>query len=208
MKPLMRALAPDFDVHAIDLPGFGSSSRPRRTLNERELAGVVRAWMTEARIDKPVVLGHSFGAQVVVEVAVADDGAARAVVLVGATVDRCARGAARQLWRLMKDVPREPPALPFVLAEAYLRSVTRLAGTFRAARRHAMEDSLPHVTVPALVVRGSRDPLVPSQWAEEMTRLLPAGRLCTIPGGAHAVNYSHPREVAAAIRTFTRPLRP
>jgi 2-hydroxy-6-oxonona-2,4-dienedioate hydrolase len=56
--------------------------------------------------------------------------------------------------------------------------------------------------VPALVVRGTFDTIVPQRWAVEATRLLPQGRLIVIPRAAHDVNYNHPVQLAQAIRTL------
>ncbi len=82
------------------------------------------------------------------------------------------------------------------------------AGTRRGWRtlRHALEDqieeNLPRVRAPALVVRGSRDPICPQRWAEEAARLLPRGRLAVLPGAAHAANFGAPARFAGLIRDF------
>ena len=65
-----------------------------------------------------------------------------------------------------------------------------------------IELNLPHVTAPTLVVRGSRDAIVPQRWAEQATRLLPNGRLVTLDGAAHTINYSQPARLFAAIWPF------
>jgi len=58
------------------------------------------------------------------------------------------------------------------------------------------------VRAPALIVHGSRDPIVPRSWTEEVARLLPEGRLVVVPGTAHVVNYDAPSELACMIRAF------
>jgi 2-hydroxy-6-oxonona-2,4-dienedioate hydrolase len=56
--------------------------------------------------------------------------------------------------------------------------------------------------VPTLVVRGSRDPIVPQRWAEEATHLLPEGRLVVIPDMPHTLIYNAPRQLARVILPF------
>ena len=56
--------------------------------------------------------------------------------------------------------------------------------------------------VPTLVVRGSRDPIVPQRWAKEVAELLPMGQLSVIPGAAHAANYGWAAEFARIILKF------
>ena len=68
----------------------------------------------------------------------------------------------------------------------------RLIGTFRYALQDRIEEKLPYVRVPTLVVRGGKDPIVPQRWCEEAVRLLPQGRLVVIPGAGHTVNYNSP----------------
>jgi pimeloyl-ACP methyl ester carboxylesterase len=79
--------------------------------------------------------------------------------------------------------------------------------TFRYALRDRIEARLPLVRVPTLVVRGSRDTIVPQRWAEEATRLLPHGRLVVIPGAAHTLVYKVPAELVRAIRPFLEQAR-
>ena len=56
-----------------------------------------------------------------------------------------------------------------------------------AALRHGVEEQLPRVTAPTLVVRGPDDPIVPQNWAETVAGLLPAGQLVVTATGAHTL---------------------
>ena len=61
---------------------------------------------------------------------------------------------------------------------------------------------LPRLAAPTLVVRGSRDPIVPQRWAEAVTALLPRGRLLVIPRGPHVVNYTSAGVFADVVAAF------
>lgn len=80
----------------------------------------------------------------------------------------------------------------------------RSLATFRYALEDPIEEKLPRVRVPTLVVRGDRDPIVPQRWAERAARLLPEGRLVVVPGAAHTMNYAAPSELARVVRKFVR----
>ncbi len=56
--------------------------------------------------------------------------------------------------------------------------------------------------IPTLVIRGSRDTVVPQRWAKHVTELLPQGKLVVIEKAAHDVNYNMPVELANAVRAF------
>jgi 2-hydroxy-6-oxonona-2,4-dienedioate hydrolase len=68
--------------------------------------------------------------------------------------------------------------------------------------RDPVEEKLPLVEAPTLVVRGGRDLIVSQRWAEEFAALLPRGRLLVVPGAAHAVNYDDPEALADAVLRF------
>jgi pimeloyl-ACP methyl ester carboxylesterase len=107
------------------------------------------------------------------------------------------------MGRLLIDTTREPPSLVAIEGLDLLRAgVVRSWRTFRHALKDPIEEKLPQVRVPALVVHGSRDRISPRSWAEEVARLLPDGRLVVLPHAAHAANYSAPAELARAVRSF------
>ena len=88
------------------------------------------------------------------------------------------------------------------MADYALCGARRLVGTSRHMLADRVEDKLPRVAAPTLVVRGTRDRIVPQAWAERAARLLPRGRFAVIPGAAHAINFSYPREFKAAMLPF------
>lgn len=65
-----------------------------------------------------------------------------------------------------------------------------------------MEDLLPQINVPVLVVRGGSDPICRHGWAEEVARRLPQGRLVVIPGVHHTLVFTHPLELVRVCRPF------
>ena len=78
----------------------------------------------------------------------------------------------------------------------------RIRATIRMAIEDRIEDKLPGIAVPNLVVRGGKDPLVPQSWAEEVVRRLPRGELRVLPGLGHTINYTAPKEFVATLRPF------
>jgi 2-hydroxy-6-oxonona-2,4-dienedioate hydrolase len=203
MVPTARRLAGDFPVLAPDLPGFGLSDKPRRVLTIPELADALAWWMDAVGLRSAALVANSLGCQVVSDLAARRPERVEALVLAGPTMDREARTAWAQVGRWVRDWSGERPSL----ALAHLRDFA-LAGPGRALRtfRHALadriEDKLPLVEAPTLVVRGERDPIAPQRWAEQVTGLIPRARLVVIPEGPHCVNYSTPDAFARVVRAF------
>lgn len=205
LEPTMQTLAPHFRVYAPDLPGWGRSDRPPRALTIPELADTLVAWLDVVAVEAPTLVANSMGCQVVVDLAARMRDRAGRLVLVGPTVDAGARTIVRQGARLALDSVREPPSLLPLIAVDYLRfGPRRFLVTARGALGDRIEEKLPLVEAPALVVRGTRDALVSQEWAEETARLLPRGELATVPGRAHAVNYNAPVALATLVREFVQ----
>src|SRR3712207_3371027 len=174
MAPPARRLAPAYRVYAPDLPGFGRSAKPPHVLTIAELADALAGWMDAVGIDRAALLGNSLGCQIIVDFALRHPERISRAVLVGPTMDRRARTALRQFWRLVLDTPREAPSQPLIVVRCYLQAGLRRAWrTLQYGLADPIEEKLPRVRVPTLVVRGARDPIVPHGWAEEVARLLP-----------------------------------
>lgn len=203
MVPAMRELAPYCRVHAPDLPGWGESAKPRHALGLAELADVLAQWIQEMGIRRPILLGNSFGCQVVAELAVRYPDIPSGLILLGPTVDPRARSILRQGARLALDVPREKPSLWLLeLWDLVRMGLPRAVETIGVMMDDRIEEKLPSIAAVTLIVRGSRDPIAPRKWTEAASRLLPQGRLLFVPGAPHAANYSTPGQLTAAILPF------
>lgn len=203
LLPTARRLAGRYPVLVPDLPGHGKSDTPPVTPDVPGLADGLLAWLDDQGVDRAVFVANSLGCQTVVELAVRHPDRVLGLVLTGPTGDPAARSVLRWLGRLLLDVPREPLGLVLLEAVEYLRAgplrVFRMA---KAMVADPFSAKLPLVTQPTLVVRGSRDPIAPQPWVEEITRRLPDGRSAVIPAAAHAINYSAPDALAALVSAF------
>lgn len=201
--PLARCLAPHVAVAAPDLPGFGRTAGPRKALDVRGLSEALAAWLRATARGGALLLANSAGCQIVVDLAAHSPELLGPVVLNGPTMDARARASHRQLGRLLANARLERPSLGLVLARDYLDcGPRRWLATFRALLADPIERKLHHVHAPAVVVRGSRDPIAPREWAERLVAGLPHGRLAEVPGAGHTLNYSAPAELARITRTL------
>lgn len=204
MAPTARRLASDFSVYAPDLPGFGYSSKPKQALRIEEQAEVLAAWMTALNVSRAVMVGNSVGCQVIAEFGIRYPQRLPRAVLQGPTMDATNRSAIGQLGRFLADLPREKlPEYP-LNAHDYVRArLGRLWRSFRFALADHIEEKLPQLTMPVLIVRGRHDPIVSDAWVRRLTALLPNGRLVTTRG-AHTPNFSEPDAFTDVVCWFLR----
>jgi pimeloyl-ACP methyl ester carboxylesterase len=189
-RPLAAELT-DLDVAAPDLRGGNG------------LDGMVRG--LEAAVGAPgaLLVGNSFGCQLIAELAVRRPELVGAAVFVGPTVDRRHRTWLQQAGRLALDALREPPLLVALVLRDYVQTgPLRTVRMARDALGDPVERKLERFDAPLLVVRGEHDPLCPQEWAEELVRRAPHGRLKVVRGAAHAAHYSHADAVATLVRTL------
>lgn len=203
MEPLARHLAPFARVRVPDLPGYGRSARPDHILELPELTDALVHWMDVTGLERANMLGNSLGCQVIVDLAVRYPDRIERAVLQGPTTDPRRRPPAKTLAAWMVHNVREPSGMTKIMALDYWHAgLHRVIRTFRMSLEDPIEGKLPHVRVPTLVVRGSRDVIVTQAWAEEVTRLLPRGRLVVIPGVMHTINFYQPLELTRVVLPF------
>lgn len=183
-----------------DLPGFGGSPRSDAPLSIGDHADVVAALIAHLGLVRPVVLGHSMGAQVVAEAAVRRPDLVGEAVLVGPVADPRARTALQQGARLARDVLAEPPATSLLQANEYLRCGPRwYLATLPHMLDYPLEERIAEIVAPVLLVRGANDPVAPAAYVRDLARRARAARLLTVPAAGHVAWWAQPWHLADAV---------
>jgi pimeloyl-ACP methyl ester carboxylesterase len=107
--------------------------------------------------------------------------------------------------QLATDGAREPRRMITVAAPDYLRfGVPSTLRLFTALTQYPSLDRLLELRIPTLVVIGDRDPLLPGpERVRDVASQTDSHVLVVlIEGAAHAINFSHPAELAHVIRLF------
>jgi pimeloyl-ACP methyl ester carboxylesterase len=202
MAPTAEALATEFRVYVPDYPGHGRSDDPDRVLDAVGLSEFLAHWLEALELAPAHLLGNSFGCQVIAELAARRPELVDRIVLQGPTVDPEAHGI-RQLGRWLVNFWREGSTQPQETFGQWAQAGPRVFWkTLRFMDEHRIERTLPRVEARALVVRGSRDPIIPQRWAEDAARLLPHGQLIVIPDETHTIVLSAPDKLAEATIPF------
>lgn len=200
LVPLAEVLTRRCSVLVVDLPGHGRSGRARAEPSIENLADALGKWLDAVRLDRPLLLGSSMGCQVVTALAAREPERVGPLVLIGPTVDPAKRGTLRQVWAAFSDAAREPGSLVALAAgEGMLRDRGELLAAARSAFADRIEDRLPLVLQPTVVIHAERDGFVSRAWAEEVAARLPRGRLVVVPGEPHALPYTQPELVAGIV---------
>ena len=173
-------------VVAIDLPGFGDAPEPEHALTMADLGRVLVDFVGVEALGQPVLVGHSMGTQVVAEAAALRPDLFPEVVLVAPTVNLHERSIPKQAWRMIQDLFGENPRVWAIGIRNYAKTGPRwFIKKLKSMMDHDVEETLPRIKAHTLVVRGSRDPVCPHGWAEEVTALIPDARMVEVDGRGH-----------------------
>jgi pimeloyl-ACP methyl ester carboxylesterase len=204
LRRLHELLARTVDTYSIDLPGFGATPRPERTLAVADHASYILGAMEQLGVLEFVIVGHSMGSQFALEAALQQPGRISRLVLMGPVVDSKRRTVAQQALSLGRDcLLYESPSSNALVFTDYLRCGPGwYLKTLRVMMDYPTEQKIAGATAPVLVIRGAHDPVATSQWCRRLAKLAPDGRMLEVQGTGHVVQHNRAVEVAEAIEAF------
>jgi pimeloyl-ACP methyl ester carboxylesterase len=208
MVPTAQLLADEFTTYVPDLPGFGRSPKPEGRLDIPGLADSAAAYLDFLGVERATIVGNSLGTAILASFAERHPDRLERAVMVSPAGGKQSQPLPRALWQLASDAPREPTSMATVAVPDYLHfGVVETFKLFVSMTRFPAFERLISMHVPLLAVLGVRDPLLPPaarirEVAQQMD--LDMLTIAVIKQAAHAINYSHPRELSALIRAFVR----
>lgn len=192
-------------VLAPDLPGFGRSAGPDGGLSVTEQAAALLAWLDRLRLPPATLVGHSLSCQTVMEVAAGHPERVAGLVLTAPTGEPGRARLLHQAIGLLRDIPRESMRLAMEVATAYaLAGPKRVWRTWNMGAHHDPLPLMPKIRAPAVVVLGTRDPVVPPDFARTLAHGLGGREVRWIEGAAHALIFTHAEEFNRAVLELVR----
>ncbi|OKL55109.1 hypothetical protein BSZ39_00840 [Bowdeniella nasicola] len=187
------------EVFLIDMPGFANLPQPPEPLSIAGFAGVIHQVLVAHGVEKPIIIGHSMGAQVVTELMAKAPDYAQAGVLIGPPVNDAERNVALQVLRFAQSSVHESRQLRLIAVRAYLQcGIAWFLDVLPQMMRYPIEQRIPLVQCPTLLVRGEYDYICPTAWLEWLGAANPR----VVSGAAHSVIYAHDTEIFGLITEF------
>jgi pimeloyl-ACP methyl ester carboxylesterase len=170
-------------THLLDLPGLAGSDDIPHRLDVAEYGDAVAQWLRANDLPRVILAGHSSGTQIAAHAAAACPDLVAATVLASPTVDPKARSVPKALYHWRRDARYPMPGLEESHRPEWRRAgFPQLVHLLRAHLRDRLEETVPRVHGPLLVLLGEQDRLCTEQWARELADLAEDGRLVTVPG--------------------------
>ena len=177
----LPALADRFTLYAPDLVGFGESERRDAGYYLTEFITFLEQFIETLGLEKPSLVGHSFGGRLALGVAIERPDLVDRLVLVDAAglgkTSRLGLTLVSVFERLRKLFNRPSPNPTFLAHED-------------DDPDWACVEDLPKVGAPTLLIWKNRDPYLPIANARRAAKLIPNVKLEIMPGTGHAPHKS------------------
>lgn len=213
--PIHDELSRHFALTVPDLPGYGQSDRPEWAREPRDIAILLNRMLDKQGLERVTLIGAGLGGFIAAEMAVMNQSRLGKLVLIGAVGLQPESGEI--LDQMLIDFPEYVKA-GFRDTSSYERAFgADAANEFKSlwdfsremtariswkpymfSRR--LEQVLGEVEVPALVIWGAEDRVVPVTCAQQYARSLANARVELIPEAGHFVEMEEPEKVANLIR--------
>lgn len=184
-----------FTVYAVDTRGHGQSPRGTAPFTISQFADDLLGFMDEQGIERAHIMGFSDGGNIALTFALRHPGRVGRLVLNGANLDPAGVRPSVQL----------PIVLGYKLASLFqapkARANAELLGLM-VNEPHIHPEELAALTMPVLVVAGSRD-MIKASHSQLIADSLPDGRLVTIEGD-HFIANKQPGPFNRAVLEFLR----
>jgi 3-oxoadipate enol-lactonase len=221
--PVIPGLAAKHRVITFDNRGTGESDTPAKW-SLKDMASDGFAVMDAAGVDRAHIYGVSMGGPIVQEMVLQQPGRVRSLIV------GCSGALTADKPRMPKWLANLYYLPPWVLktirgnrgGDGYGSAADRAAVAFDVemiakdkhstrgviTQSHAIADyrttreAIAGLTLPALVIHGDEDQLVPFKWGQELAEILPNSRFLHIPGAGHNYMMVKPDKSVGAVLEF------
>lgn len=215
MKYIATKFAEHFYVIAPELPGFQRSQTPRSPVRYEEYAKIIHALAQSLSIQKPILVGHSFGGRIASIYASLYPSELRYLVLVNAVLKYKAESDGLHPKRLHWMVKIYPLILSSPLIPTFLKKII-VSIAFGTPLKYVTEEEIQRkknienplhfifdtdfqfLQAPLLMIWGEHDLKMPVEWAKEVHKEVPNSTLIEIKGG-HSIFSFKSKEVVRII---------
>lgn len=224
-KQVVQTLSVHYTVYAPDMLGFGSSSRTAPSVGPNAQAASVKALLDHEKIKSAYVAGNSAGGWAAATFAqnypasikklVLIDPAGLKVTLSGPPPVSFAPNTVDEMHKLLAATIASPfaqtpefasKALAGFKASGEAASLGKLFADFQGPSNtdKVLDDILPNVKAPTLVVWGAKDGLFPVALADVVVGQVPGAKKVVIPDASHFSQIDNPAALAKALSDFFR----
>lgn len=204
-------------VYNIDFPGFGQSDEPHEVWGVERYTDMLEDFVEALLIEKPVLLGHSFGGRVGILYSARHPEGVDRLVLVDAAGVKPRRPlryyvkvysfkAAKRFWQLVLGKERAARRIEKMRASRGSADYNNASPMMRAILSKVVNEDLcgeaTKIKAPTLLIWGENDTATPLSDAKKLEKLIPDAGLVSFPGCGHYSFLDNAYLFGAVLRSF------
>lgn len=203
----IEGLAKAFRVYAPVHPGFGESERPASFDSVSDLVYHYVDLLDKLALEKTLVVGHSLGGWVAAELAAGHRHRIEKLVLINAMGIKVENVTLTSLFmmpiqQMVQHFYAQPPATASTEVLHDRDALARYA--WRRLYDPKLRERLRRISVPALVLSGENDELLPQEYGRALAASIPNARFLSLPDLRHALPAAQDRRLLDIVTTFLK----
>lgn len=210
-----KQLSEKYRLVLLDLPGHGESDPLDEENSVKLYADYVAEFVRGLGIEKMVVVGHSLGGAICIQLALDYPDLLRAIVLVGTgaklgvlpTILEALRTNFEESIELaiggMAFAENANPELIEMAKNECLKCKQQVGySDFAACNNFDVRERISEINIPTLIIVGAEDKLTPVKWSQYLNEKISNSSLKIIESAGHMVMIEQPEELNQAMLTF------
>ncbi|HTY81933.1 MAG TPA: alpha/beta hydrolase [Dehalococcoidales bacterium] len=176
-RPIMSRYAGLYSFYAPDLPGFGESDRDPKGYYLADFSEFLLGFIELLKIKKPALVGHSFGARVCLDAALASGDTIGKLILIDASGLGKMSIFGLQLFNfftMLRNLTGQRQPFPIFLSKEGVDW------------NDIGDEALKNIKTPTLLIWKSFDPYLSVKQGRRAVRIMPNAEMAVIPGYGHA----------------------
>lgn len=203
-----------FDVYLPDLPGFGQESLKSESMNLDNYVDFVNKLIKQNKIEKPIIIGHSFGGRVGIKYSYIYPDNVSKLILTGVPVIRHITFKKR-IVKVMAIAghlffDKAPGNINSILRKILYQSIGEWdyykSGSLKEVFKNIIKEDLllyaKELIIPTLLVWGEDDKLVPVSDVVKIKKIIQDANFVIIPNVGHKLPYEKPELFFDSIKSF------
>lgn len=201
LYPLAELLSPYMKVHALDLPGFGSSDLPDGDWDTQQYADRILKYLDDNSLTKVNLFGHSFGGRISIRLASAQPDKIENLILTGShglkrkrtTLEELRVRGIPKLGKIVKMIDKfsglklyQDKFIPRFGSKDY-QAAGALRGTLVKTVKEDQTEQARKIKTPTLLLWGEDDTETPLEMGIRFNQLISGSRLIAFPFRGHDI---------------------
>ncbi|MCC7356043.1 MAG: alpha/beta hydrolase [Candidatus Doudnabacteria bacterium] len=214
---LVPSLTSNFRIVRLDLPGFGKTELPRLTWDLDDYIHFLASFLKKIECSPDYMLGHSFGARVIIKGVSEHTFVPKKIVLISAAGVTKKRYLRSTIYKVIAKIGKFFTAIPLLsrFRPILRRNLYNSAGsdyldagllkeTYLRVINEDLSNRVSNIAVPTYLIWGSEDSSTPVSDAQFLENEMKNAQLQVFEGNSHFVHQEEHEKISQAIKEFLK----